>query len=266
MSHRPTAAEAVALYDAFARDYDHRFDTEPMRRIYERLAWERVAALLPAAPGRVVDVGCGTGRNAERLRALGHAVVGIEPSPEMRAVLADKPALAEGFTLRPETMEDAPLPEAGADAVLAMGSLQYAADPRMAVARFVRWVRPGAPVCVLVDSSVALTFELLRLGRGDEALVRLEEGCGVFVHAGRRSGVHLFDAGGITALLREAGLARVGACGILISASAQGREGCAAAIRADEEGVLALERRLQAVPALTDAGKHILAWGYRDPA
>ncbi|TGD95494.1 class I SAM-dependent methyltransferase [Methylobacterium nonmethylotrophicum] len=264
MSHSPTVAEAVALYDAFAAAYDRSFDTEPMRRVYERLAWEGVAALLPARIGTVVDVGCGTGRNAERLRTLGHAVIGIEPSPEMRAVLAGKPALAHGFTLLPDTMEEAVLPEAASDAVLAMGSLQYAVDPRAAMARLVHWVRPGGLVCVLVDSRIALTFELLRLGRTEEALTRLDEGCGVFSYGGRRSGVHLFDAGGIAALMREAGLGAVETRGILVSASAQGREACSAAIQADEEALLALERRLREVPALADAGKHILAWGYRE--
>jgi len=34
-------------------------------------------------------------------------------------------------------------------------------------------------------------------------------------------------------------------------------------IRADEAAFLATERRLQTFPALANAGKHLLAWGYR---
>lgn len=262
----PNEPEAVALYDAFAAEYDHRFDTEPLRRIYEQLGWERVAALLPANSDTIVDVGCGTGRIAERLLALGHTVVGIEPSSAMQDVLSAKLSGRAGFSLIPRTMEMAEVQPRGAGAVLALGSLQYTPDPDAMARRFVEWVRPGGLVCVMVDSSVALTFELLRLGRRDEALLRLEEQRGVFTYAGRHSGLHLFDAEQIRGLLSRAGLVNIDACGILISISALGRASCEATIREDETAMLETERRLQAFPALTDAGKHLLAWGYRAEA
>jgi SAM-dependent methyltransferase len=41
--------------------------------------------LMPATPSRVLDVGAGTGRDAAALAALGHAVVAVEPTPELRA-------------------------------------------------------------------------------------------------------------------------------------------------------------------------------------
>jgi SAM-dependent methyltransferase len=41
--------------------------------------------LLPAAPGRVLDIGAGTGRDAAALAALGHSVVAVEPTAELRA-------------------------------------------------------------------------------------------------------------------------------------------------------------------------------------
>ena len=40
--------------------------------------------LIPTTPGRVLDVGAGTGRDAAALAALGHAVVAVEPTPELR--------------------------------------------------------------------------------------------------------------------------------------------------------------------------------------
>lgn len=143
MSITPNAPETVALYDAFAADYDRRFETEPLRRIYEQLGWERVAALLPAGPDGIVDVGCGTGRTVERLLPLGHAVTGIEPSGAMQDVLEAKLAGRAGFTLLRQTMEDAEVEPGQAGAVLAMGSLQYAPDPDAMIRRFVEWVRPG---------------------------------------------------------------------------------------------------------------------------
>ena len=41
--------------------------------------------LLPTPPARVIDVGAGTGRDAAALAALGHSVVAVEPTMEMRA-------------------------------------------------------------------------------------------------------------------------------------------------------------------------------------
>ncbi|MDP1966746.1 MAG: class I SAM-dependent methyltransferase, partial [Reyranella sp.] len=41
--------------------------------------------LLPAAPARALDIGAGTGRDAAGLAVLGHTVLAVEPTPEMRA-------------------------------------------------------------------------------------------------------------------------------------------------------------------------------------
>jgi SAM-dependent methyltransferase len=43
-----------------------------------------VLHLIPAAPCRVVDIGAGTGRDAAGFAAMGHRVVAVEPTAEMR--------------------------------------------------------------------------------------------------------------------------------------------------------------------------------------
>jgi SAM-dependent methyltransferase len=43
-----------------------------------------VIHLIRATPGRVLDIGAGTGRDAAGLVALGHSVVAIEPTEELR--------------------------------------------------------------------------------------------------------------------------------------------------------------------------------------
>lgn len=57
---------------------------------YEGVAFEGVHAellpWLPPAPGRVVDIGAGSGRDAAALAARGHAVVAVEPTPELRRI------------------------------------------------------------------------------------------------------------------------------------------------------------------------------------
>ena len=55
---------------------------------YEEIAFEDVHAavlhLLPTAPGQVLDVGAGTGRDAARFAEMGHHVVAAEPTDALR--------------------------------------------------------------------------------------------------------------------------------------------------------------------------------------
>jgi SAM-dependent methyltransferase len=44
-----------------------------------------VLHLVPAEPGRILDVGAGTGRDAAALAERGHSVVAVEPTAELRA-------------------------------------------------------------------------------------------------------------------------------------------------------------------------------------
>ncbi len=44
-----------------------------------------ILPLLPAPPACALDIGAGTGRDAAALAALGHTVLAVEPTPEMRA-------------------------------------------------------------------------------------------------------------------------------------------------------------------------------------
>ncbi|MFF3782975.1 class I SAM-dependent methyltransferase [Streptomyces sp. NPDC001933] len=44
-----------------------------------------VLGLVPAEPARILDIGAGTGRDAAALAALGHDVVAVEPTAELRA-------------------------------------------------------------------------------------------------------------------------------------------------------------------------------------
>lgn len=49
------------------------------------LVHRAILHLLPAAPCDALDIGAGTGRDAAALAALGHRIVAIEPTAEMRA-------------------------------------------------------------------------------------------------------------------------------------------------------------------------------------
>lgn len=48
-------------------------------------AHKHVLHLIPTVPCRVLDIGAGTGRDAAAFAAMGHAVVAVEPTAELRA-------------------------------------------------------------------------------------------------------------------------------------------------------------------------------------
>jgi SAM-dependent methyltransferase len=257
---RPSAP----LYDSLAPEYDEHFAV-PHRRAYDELAWEICAAALPPPPARVVDVGCGVGRWAERLLDAGYAVTGVEPSPGMAEHAARRLAARppDRVCLVRQRVEEVDLPDGRADAVLAMGSLQYTSDPAGQVLRLARWLRPGGVLAVLVDSLQALVLELVAAGRADEACRRAATRRGVWALDGVEADLHLLDAAMVRHAFLEAGLDVERVSGLLVGATAHGREGLRRRLEEDYDGALDAERRLAAVPELADAGKQLLIVGRR---
>ncbi|MFF3669045.1 class I SAM-dependent methyltransferase [Microtetraspora malaysiensis] len=66
----------------------YRNEADVLAEQYEGVTFSEVHGdtiqLFPAQPSRVLDIGAGTGRDAAALAALGHRVVAVEPTPEMR--------------------------------------------------------------------------------------------------------------------------------------------------------------------------------------
>jgi SAM-dependent methyltransferase len=261
----PNWTGSAALYDAMAPNYDAIFAKPGYRRVYDRLAGEFIDSLLPDPPATIVDAGCGTGRWAARWLERGYHVVGIEQSPQMIATLQQRIS-SDRFRLIPQRMGLADIEPASADFVVAMGSMQYAADPQAVLRCFAAWVRPGGHVCVYTDSLTALVLELMRMGKTEEALQRLETRRGVFRQGNSIAELHLFDRAGLEALFASAGLVDIRCHGLLVTASAWDKARSTEAALADEAAFMALERRLMADPAMADAGKHIIASGRRPEA
>jgi SAM-dependent methyltransferase len=260
------------LFDSLAPEYDAHFDV-PHRRLYDELAWERVVSMLPApgpGVGPVVDAGCGTGRWARRLVSMGYQVVGIEQAPGMIAEL-ERAALGDAFRLVVGSMDQVGADDVlgarndrrGASMVLAMGSLQYTADPEATVAALASWLAPDGVLAILVDSYAALVLELLGSDRADEGRERVRTRRGVWRIDDLEADLHLLDSTRLRAAFEAAGLRRVCSSGLLVSAAALGRERLLVALRDDYAGMLELERLLAADPALADSGKQLLVTGVR---
>lgn len=127
------------------------FDDEPDHGLADpviRDAWrELLLPLLPPAPARIADLGCGTGTLTALLTDAGHAVDGLDLSPEMiRRARAKVPSarFAVGDAQEPD------LPAGAYGAVLSRHVLWAMTDPVAAIERWAALLHPGG-VLVLVE-------------------------------------------------------------------------------------------------------------------
>src|SRR3954462_466209 len=81
-------AQLTGWYDAHAPDLVRRYEGVNPAALH---SW--LKGLLPGAPGTVLDIGSGSGRNAAWFSEQGYDVIAVEPSNGMRS---------EGQRLRPE--------------------------------------------------------------------------------------------------------------------------------------------------------------------
>lgn len=101
---------------------------------------------MPAPPGRLVEVGAGTGWWTRILAARGFAVTAVEPSAAMRAAAAARPT--PGTRWIAARGEDLPLPADSADVVLVMTALEFAEDPQRLLSEAWRVLAPGGTLIV----------------------------------------------------------------------------------------------------------------------
>jgi ubiquinone/menaquinone biosynthesis C-methylase UbiE len=253
---------SIQLYNSIAQEYDSTHWNVAHRKAYDILAWEYIAQLLPSKSAMVIDAGCGTGRWIEKLSAMGHSSIGIEQAPGMIHKIKSK-SFDNRFTLIEGDIANVTIAQNSADAVLAMGSLQYTRKPREIVKRFMEWVKPGGFVAVLVDSYVSLVLELLNFGKVEEARKRLESRIGVWQQGDLSAEYHLLDKTTLESIFAEAGLQRIRSHGLLCAYHSWGKTKFAEEYRKNREGVLEFERRLAECPDMVDNGKQILIYGFK---
>src|SRR6478609_4418815 len=140
------------LWDAQAA----RFDDEPDHGLHDPLvrdAWRSLLrSVLPPSPGRVADLGCGTGTLSLLLVEDGYAVDGVDLSPAMVRRATTKVGTFPGTSFVVGDAADPPLAEGAYDVVLCRHVLWTLPDPAAALARWVRLLAPLGRV-VLVEGS-----------------------------------------------------------------------------------------------------------------
>ena len=153
----------MTLRDAWEAEADNwaAWARRPGNDSYSKFHRDVFLALLPPPGRRTLDVGCGEGRLARDLKALGHRVVAIDAAPSMLTYAREADpdgeyVLANGAEL--------PFADGSADLVVAFMSLQDMDDPEGAVREAWRVLEPGGRLCL------ALVHPLNSGGRfeGDE--------------------------------------------------------------------------------------------------
>jgi ubiquinone/menaquinone biosynthesis C-methylase UbiE len=148
------------LFDLWSRVYD----APPVQRLTYRPGQDAVLrALCAAPPRRVLDVGCGTGQLAVRLRReLGCRVVGCDFSRGMLGqarLRGPRQLFVQGDAQR------LPFADAAFDALVSTEAFHWFPDPDAALAEFRRVLEPGARLLVaFVNPPFRLLSAASRLG------------------------------------------------------------------------------------------------------
>lgn len=164
-------------------DEADRFDDEPDHGLADpavREAWRvLLLGVLPSAPARIADLGCGTGTLTRLLTDEGYRVDGVDFSPEMIRRARSKVPEAE-FVVG-DAAEPALEPHAY-DVVLSRHVLWAMPDPAQTFARWLELLRPAGSV-VLVEGhwstgaglSAAECERLVRTRRAEVSVRHLPE-------------------------------------------------------------------------------------------
>lgn len=125
------------------------YDSSLPAHVVEHYLDKRVAYLARLCPaGSVLDVGCGTGALAQRLRDRGYRVVGVDPSGGMLDMMR---ARAPGVEAVQAPGSALPFPAAEFDLVVSVATMHHIAhadEIRRTVAEMVRVCRPQGLVVV----------------------------------------------------------------------------------------------------------------------
>jgi SAM-dependent methyltransferase len=123
----------------------------------EDVSAAEIHGLLRGRPGKICDVGCGSGELLGDLRALGHDVLGIEPSADGRTATA-----ARGVKVLDGTAESLPegCPTEAFDVVVMIQSLEHCLDPIRAIENVNRLLKPGGTFVCEVPNAGCIGFQL----------------------------------------------------------------------------------------------------------
>jgi SAM-dependent methyltransferase len=143
---RLRSADLRAAWEAHASEFVA-WARKPDHDSYWQFHRDLFLPLLPPAGRRTLDLGCGEGRLSRNLQAMGHTVVGVDPSHTMLAA-----AKTEDPSIEVILADAARLPFADGsfDCVVAFMSLQDVDDLLGALRETARVLGPSGRVCIAI--------------------------------------------------------------------------------------------------------------------
>jgi SAM-dependent methyltransferase len=148
---RLESADLAAAWEEHAAEFIA-WARKPEHDSYWLFHRDQLLELLPP-PGRLtLDVGCGEGRLARDLKAIGHDVVAVDLSPTMLAAAREADADLETHLA---DAADLPFEDASFDLVIAFMSLQDMNDLDGAIGEAARVLEPGGSFCLAVVHPLA---------------------------------------------------------------------------------------------------------------
>jgi 2-polyprenyl-3-methyl-5-hydroxy-6-metoxy-1,4-benzoquinol methylase len=154
---RPRDDDAT-LAHTYASLEDRAYDGEELGRLRVAEAHLAFVADQHRTPGRILDVGCATGALAQVAAKAGWEVTGLEPSAW--AIERAKERCPSG-TFVQGLVQEVDFPEGHFDVVTLWDTLEHVPDPRSAIARLRRWIRPGGWLFVNVPNVESWTAKAL---------------------------------------------------------------------------------------------------------
>lgn len=120
-----------------------------LTRIHNTLSYRM---FLPSPqPGKVLDVGCGTGGYLAQWQRLGWTVEGLEPTPNVAEIARTR----LGATIHEGVIETATLPQGHYDVITMCHSLEHTYSPRTALLRAWQALKPGGHILIMVPNFAA---------------------------------------------------------------------------------------------------------------
>src|SRR5208282_5633501 len=89
----PATNDPIEWYDRHSEEVVNRYESAAPDKINDSFR-----AFLPEQSGLILDVGAGSGRDAAWLASLGHEVIAVEPSEQMRGRAQELHSIAAGIT------------------------------------------------------------------------------------------------------------------------------------------------------------------------
>ncbi len=132
------------------------------QKIIRDLEWTFVQPLLPSSPGRFLDVGCGTGYQMAKARALGFDVCGVDPRPNVHGVTGGEPSDTLSL-IRQGTAQQLPCSDASFDVVFSSHALVELNDVPPALREAHRVLKPNGRLVLVLSTSIMAWVRLMSL-------------------------------------------------------------------------------------------------------